>query len=1118
MPSQPSSYSGAEFDNAQEIQRWQSPVDAEGKFKRIRLVKTDLKYPFVRVESTVMRNPVTRAETTLFAQSVVANQALVSFRQEVDRARVEQLASFVGAKVRKRLLGQNAYILETEQVDLDELPRLLRAIAAHTNIVVSVDPNGIGHAELTPNDPRFGEQWSLNNLGGSGSTADADIDAPEAWNINTGGSSVVVAVIDTGVDFTHPDLVEASWVNTGEVAGNGQDDDGNGLVDDRDGWDFVNDDNTPADDNYHGTHVAGILGARGNNGIGIAGVAWNCTIMALKVQPVTGKGGTESDLLDALNYARLNGAQIINLSVGGYPQSTIGRSTMNGLETAGILVVCAAGNDARDTDLNPNYPSCYTNLNIISVANSTDDDDIASSSNFGVNSVDLAAPGTRILSTMPPPLYVEIYQPDSGTSMASPHVAGVAALLKSANASWTATQLRTAILGNVDRLVAFNGVVATGGRLNAYRAIVPSAITLTSPNGGGIYQRGRSLHINWTTKNVVGQYVSLELLKSGVLNTIIMSSNYNSGFYTWVIPSEQVVGTDYQVRVTALPGGPWDESDSFFEITTNSSAPLRIEISTLEDLRRMTDNWNDAQRPRNGYYLLMADIDASATRTWNGGLGFKPIGNGANDWFRGTFDGQGHRITGLYCTRPDEAYAALFAVTMQTAVIKNLILEPAHFRGQGYRNRGGNAFGGVGGIVGENSGLIQNCQVSLAGFHMYVTNGSHCGGIVGANFQGTILSCSVVGSGDITARGTSGGDNIGGIAGMNSGVIRWCWVGADVAVDADIGGNPGDTVGGIVGWNTGGRILECESRARFIDGEHSIGGVAGRNDFGGEISDSCYRGGTTMGNEMVGGIAGRNEAGLLNRCYASGGISGSGARGALVGQNESLIGESYWNAEAHGFPVAGSGSGTVTNCFGRTVVQMMQKTTFTNWDFTSVWAINEGVDLPTLRGVGASLLAPPDVTASTGIPDGVHVTWAAAPEATHYLVFRSDEVDGPKEALSGQWLTGFVFVDTTATPLTTFYYWVRAGTTRDGGRGSPFSAPAIGSRALPPPRLGVARYEGNIVLTWPGQTAGFRLVSVTNLGSTNWSLVTPLPVIVDGLYTVTNSVAGSANFYRLSNP
>lgn len=704
--------------------------------------------------------------------------------------------------------------------------------------------------------------------------------------------------------------------------------------------------------------------------------------------------------------------------------------------------------------------------------------------------------------------------------MAAPHVAGVAALLKSANPGWTAVQLRTAILGSVDQIAAFNGVVATGGRLNAYRAIIPSGITLTSPNGGGTYQRGRNLYINWTSKGLPGQNVSLELLKGGALNTTIAASTYNSGYHTWSIPSGQTVGTDYRVRVNLLSSGASDQSDSDFAITTNSPTPTVIQIGTLERLRQMSDNWGDSQNPRNGHYVLTANIDARATRDWNGGLGWKPIGNNQNDFFGGTFDGQGFNITEIYCTRPNEAYAALFSVTWSGSVIRNLNIEVKNWRAGGYRDWGGLGYGGVGALVGENSGLIQNCHVSVNSANtMYVTNGSHCGGIVGENYRGTILNCSVTGTTDIEARGASSGDGLGGIAGVNSGLIRWCWVGPDVSIDGDVSGANSDEIGGIVGSNEGGQVVECESRARFIDGAYYVGGVVGANSSGGLISDCYFRGANVTSDGIRGGIVGRNYSGTISNIYVSGIVATSGSsRGALAGENNSILAEGYWNTAVTSLPATGSNSGTVTNCFGRTATEMMQQTSFTNWNFESVWAISEGLDLPVLRGVGLSLAVPTGVSASTGLWDGVHISWNTVPEASYYLVFRADSLNGPKEALSGKWLAGVGFVDTTAAPLTTFYYWVKAGTTRDGGRGSEFSASTTGSRALPRPLLAASRQGGNIVLTWPANAAGFNLVSVTNVASTNWILVSPSPVIVNGLYTVTNTATGPAKFYRLRNP
>ncbi len=290
------------------------------------------------------------------------------------------------------------------------------------------EPNYIVHANaaprVTPNDPSFSNLWGL-HYESNDNNNDKDIDAPEAWALTTGSTDVVIAVVDTGVAYNHPDLVANMWVNTVELNGiAGDDDDGNGYIDDIDGWDFLNDNNDPTDYNGHGTHVAGTIAAVGNNGLGITGVMWKAKIMPLRFLGIHG-GGTTSDAVAAIFYASGKGAHIINNSWTG---SGYSQTLKDAIDASSALVVCAAGNEAKNNDLSPSYPASYTSANIISVAATDQSDNLATFSNYGVSSVDIAAPGVSIYSSLPifdfdtpvnvypPPLAdpVEDFEADSG--------------------------------------------------------------------------------------------------------------------------------------------------------------------------------------------------------------------------------------------------------------------------------------------------------------------------------------------------------------------------------------------------------------------------------------------------------------------------------------------------------------------------------------------------------------------------------------------------------------------------------------------------------------------------------------------------------------------------------
>jgi subtilisin family serine protease len=320
--------------------------------------------------------------------------------------------------------------------------------------------------EGIPNDPRFSSMYGLNNTGQTGGTNDADIDAPEAWNINTGTRRTIVAVIDTGVDYNHQDLAANMWRNTGEIAGDGIDNDGNGYADDIYGYDFANNDADPMDDNGHGTHVSGTIGAVGNNGIGTTGVNWNTQIMALKFLAADGSGST-AGAISALNYAVRMGANLSNNSWGGGGSSSLLSQAISNARTAGHIFVAAAGNSGQNNDLTPNYPSNYDFDNVVAVAATDNKDVLASFSCYGATTVDIAAPGVGILSTLPGNTYGTL----SGTSMATPHVSGAIALIWDQNPTFTYQQVIAKLYSSVDKIAGLNGKVATGGRLNIGNAL-----------------------------------------------------------------------------------------------------------------------------------------------------------------------------------------------------------------------------------------------------------------------------------------------------------------------------------------------------------------------------------------------------------------------------------------------------------------------------------------------------------------------------------------------------------------------------------------------------------------------------------------------------------------------
>jgi len=323
--------------------------------------------------------------------------------------------------------------------------------------------------EILPNDPLFKEQWALNNSGQNGGKAKADIGAILAWAKTQGSDEVVVAVLDSGVDYTHADLRGNMWIRPDNITQ--YRDDELGTFNDLRGFNAADNQSDPMDDNGHGTHCAGIVGAEGDNDEGIAGINWKVEIMPLKFM---GRGGfgTTKDAIEAINYAidrKQAGVnvRVINASWGSTLYSKALEDAIRAAGEAGILFVAAAGNNGTSNDRSPHYPSNYNLPNVISVAALDRNDNLASFSNFGTKTVHVAAPGRDILSTW----LGDDYREASGTSMATPYVAGVAALILASEPKLSVEKLRERVLKSVDKLNALDGKVESGGRINAAKAL-----------------------------------------------------------------------------------------------------------------------------------------------------------------------------------------------------------------------------------------------------------------------------------------------------------------------------------------------------------------------------------------------------------------------------------------------------------------------------------------------------------------------------------------------------------------------------------------------------------------------------------------------------------------------
>jgi len=435
----------------------------------------------------------------------VPGELIVKFRTSEPAEARSALLNRFGLTEKRQLLGTRAVLVSmpagaSEASFLTEVRRAAE--------VEYADLNFYRYLDAVPDDPRFDELYGMHNLGQNNGTFDADIDAVEAWDLETGSEEVVVAVLDSGLDLDHSDIAANLYVNPGEIPGNGVDDDGNGFVDDVSGWDFRNNDADASASGGlclgHGTHVAGTVGAVGDNGIGVTGVAQTVKLMPLRAFYLQFILCTaqDSDLIDAIGYAGMMGVRVSNHSWGG---GGFSNAMLDAIRGSRHLFVNSAGNGnllgvGFDIDSNPVYPASY-DLDHILVVGSTDKNDRRSGfSNFGSEGVDLAAPGSGILSTG----LSNGYRLLDGTSMSSPHVAGAAALLLSQDPTATTAELKNRLMRGTDPI---NFQSQTNGRLNAFNSLtLPSSevIVAASPLGPIDVAPGDTLDYTVDVTNTVG--------------------------------------------------------------------------------------------------------------------------------------------------------------------------------------------------------------------------------------------------------------------------------------------------------------------------------------------------------------------------------------------------------------------------------------------------------------------------------------------------------------------------------------------------------------------------------------------------------------------------------------
>lgn len=414
----------------------------------------------------------------------VPGEYIVKLKQPVseNKSVLNVLADRLGAPIKSVIVEGNLVVIQRPVFETTH--SVLKTVAADQDLVEYVEPNYIYRVNRTPNDPMLGDLWGMNNASNPG----VDIGALKAWDIETGDKDLVVGVIDTGINYNHDDLKNNMWTNTAELNGQaGVDDDGNGVIDDIYGYNAAGNNGNPLDDHGHGSHCSGTIGASGNDGKGIVGVAWNVKLMGIKFLTASGSGSLDN-AIKAIDYGTKMGAKILSNSWGGGGFSQALLEAIQRANQAGVLFVAAAGNESNNNDASPTYPATYEVPNIISVAALNKNGQLASFSNYGKMKVHVGAPGVAIKSSTN---VAGGYASWDGTSMAAPHVSGIAALLLSHEPNLTAVEAKARIIATAQKLASLRGKVSSGGIANAYAALT-NQVAAPDPNDP----------TNWQTMNV----------------------------------------------------------------------------------------------------------------------------------------------------------------------------------------------------------------------------------------------------------------------------------------------------------------------------------------------------------------------------------------------------------------------------------------------------------------------------------------------------------------------------------------------------------------------------------------------------------------------------------------